>query len=399
MSDAVDLPPPAAPIIKVCIEQEILPAWRGADAIAGRLVDPVGAMTDGRAAPVASLRVQAQRIDALATAGLFSNAAADLRRATALLAAVLDQFLSADGEPGFPRAIDLEGDVVDPSRDFEAHAWLLRAVAKVHAMTRSSETLLVADLILEFLDAHLKRGEVGYRPDTSGGQIAGQRGHLRLLEGLLALHRATERPCDLARAQRIVELFRFHLLDRAAGGVPERFDPDWRAVHVGPTAFFFPRTSAEWVVALSRFRRQSGDGRVAADLAVLRRTLLSSRGGDGLIADVVGLDGKPAADGAALAAQLAFFGALHALDGVSEAGARAALALDARIAELFLAPAVKGCWIESLDGEGRSRGEPLRVSTLASLVEIAALERADVGESHERTVAFAPALKRGAQAA
>ena len=220
-----------APRIAALVEGQIFPAWGGVHTgVRDGLSDPVGSIGRAKAAPAATLRAQAQRIDAMAEASLSGLSSASAPRAAYLLAQTLRQFLAADGEAGFPRAVDVEGVVIDPVRDFESHAWLLRAVAKVHALTGSEETLLVADLILDFMDAEFGHAVAGYRPDSTGGRLGGQRGHLRLLEGLLTLHGAGGRARDFKRASALVELFRFHMIDRAAGAVGEYFDRDWRVV-------------------------------------------------------------------------------------------------------------------------------------------------------------------------
>ncbi len=390
---------PQAPSISRIVEAGVLPAWtRANEAFALGLTDPIGAIRPGRMTPVATLRAQAQRIDATAETALCGLGGATAPRAALLLARTLQQFLAADGEAGFPRAVDIDGVVADPVRDFDSHAWLLRAVAKVYALTGAPETLLVADLILDFLDSSLAHGVAGYRADGSGGRLLGQRGHLRLLEGVLILHRFSRRRADFARAEGLVELFRYHFLDRSAGAVSEYFDMDWRAVHPGEPSFR-PRTSAQWIVALGGFRAQGGDAGLAAEIAMLRRGLGAALDEGGFLPEAVDGAGRPLADGFELATQLAHFSALRTLDGVSDAGGRSLGALDEKIAATFLDPAVKGCWIECIDARGASRGAPPRVSTLSSLVELAGLRQANAAAGDGRLLAFPAGERRAAYAA
>ena len=390
----------SSPRISERIIDAIIPAWATAfDASSCLLVDPVGAIAGANAAPVATLRAQSQRIDAIAEAALAGLAGVNAARAAHLLARTLRLFLGADGEPGFPRAVNAEGAVVDAARDFESHAWLLRAVAKVYALTGAPETLLVADLVLEYLDINLAHGIAGYRPDGIGGRLGGQRGHLRLLEGVLTLHRHGGRQKDFARACALVELFRYHLLDRAVGMVPEHFDRDWRAVETNAEAAYRPRTTAQWIVALTQFRAQGGDPSLAAEIAILRRGLFASVNAQGLLPETVRADGRSACDGAELATQLAYFAAAQAIDGHSGKSRERLLDLDRQIAETFLEPAVKGCWIESVDAKNASRGAPPRLSTLSALVRHCAMAKSAAHAPDARLVAFSADERRGAYAA
>ena len=389
-----------SPRIATLVTETIIPAWASAfDGSGCRLADPVGSLRGPRSAPVATLRTQAQRIDAVAECALAGLGGANAPRAAHLLAQALQQFLGADGEPGFPRAVDSEGAVVDSARDFESHAWLLRSVAKVYALTKAPETLLVADLILDFLDSHLAHGVAGYRPDGSGGRLGGQRGHLRLLEGILILHRHGGRRQDFDRACALTELFRYHLLDRAAGMVPEYFDRDWRAVKSDEDAVYKPRTAAQWIAALTQFRAQGGDPGLAAEIAILRRGLSNCVEPSGFVPETVLAGGRATSEGAELATQLAYFAAAQAIDGFSDKGRERLDDLDRAIAAAFLEDAVKGCWIESVDAKHWSRGAPVRLSTLTALVHHCALAKSAADSDDGRLLSFAAGARRASQAA
>jgi mannose/cellobiose epimerase-like protein (N-acyl-D-glucosamine 2-epimerase family) len=396
----IETVPAGSPRIATLVTQTIIPAWASAfDGSGCRLVDPVGSLRDPRAAPVATLRTQAQRIDAVAECALAGLGGANAPRAAHLLALGLQQFLGADGEPGFPRAVDSEGAVVDSARDFESHAWLLRSVAKVYALTGAPETLLVADLILDFLDSHLAHAVAGYRPDGSGGRLGGQRGHLRLLEGILILHRHGGRRQDFDRACALTELFRYHLLDRAAGMVPEYFDRDWRAVESDEDAVFKPRTAAQWIVALTQFRAQGGDPGLAAEIAILRRGLSNCVDARGFVPETVQPGGRATSEGAELATQLSFFAATQAIDGFGEKARERLGDLDRAIAATFLEQAVTGCWIESVDAKNWSRGAPVRLSTLTALVHHCAQTASAADADDARLLSFAAGAKRASYAA
>src|SRR5579863_2567949 len=106
-----------APRIAAIVSRDILPAWTAADD------GPAGGAADGalmapwrRAGSTASLRALAQFIDALAEAALSGRQPASAPRAAQLLVETLRRFLGADGGPGFPRAVDVNGLVIDATR-------------------------------------------------------------------------------------------------------------------------------------------------------------------------------------------------------------------------------------------------------------------------------------------
>ncbi len=384
-----------APAVAEFVTRDIAPAWtRANDSVSGALIDPVGAMRRGARAPVATLSVQSQRIDATAEEALCGLAPGHAQRSAALLQRTLQHFINPESGSGLPAAVDCHGAVVDATRNLESHAWLLRAVAKVHALTASNELLEVADRIFDFLDKSLLDPTGFYRLDNSGVRRAGQRGHLRLLEAALALHRRSGRASDFQRAERLIGLFSDRLLDRASGGVVEFLDLESPSVWPTFVAGHRPRTSAQWIVALTTFRAQGGDAGVAADIAQLRRGMLAAVRADGFLAET-DADSTPSEAGVTeLATQLAYFAALHALDRASEAGAAKLRQLDGQIAAAFLDPAVKGCWIERIDVRGGSCGATQRLSTLSSLVGASGLRDA-MAHGGERPLAFTAERRAG----
>ena len=150
---------------------------------------------------------------------------------------------------------------------------------------------------------------------------------------------------------------------------------------------------------MTQFRAQGGDPSLAAEIAILRRGLFASVNAQGLLPETVRADGRSACDGAELATQLAYFAAAQAIDGHSGKSRERLLDLDRQIAETFLEPAVKGCWIESVDAKNASRGAPPRLSTLSALVRHCAMAKSAAHAPDARLVAFSADERRGAYAA
>ena len=214
-----------APDLAGQIQARIMPAWSSIGRMDfGAPVDPVGALRHPQRGPIATLRVQAQIVSARAKAAGAGIAAPHAPSFPAYLASLLALFLSPDGDPGLARVVLADGQVLDPRRCLEDHAWMLRALADSYVATHSRDILLVADLILEFLDRHLANSSIGYFEENHGGGRRRQASHAHLLDAILTLHDATGSAAFLARAASLFELFRDHLLERDSLNIGETFD-------------------------------------------------------------------------------------------------------------------------------------------------------------------------------
>ena len=181
------LPPEqAAPGLAGRILRGVMPSWSNLGRTDfGAPVDPVNALRFPAKGPIATLRIQAQIVSARAKASGAGLAARKASSFPAYLATLLAQFLSPDGDPGLARAVTADGQVLDSRRSLEDHAWMLRALAESYVATRSRDILLVADLILEFLDRHLANGSIGYFEDNQGGGELRQASHAHLFDAIL----------------------------------------------------------------------------------------------------------------------------------------------------------------------------------------------------------------------
>ena len=355
------------------IAQRIMPTWSNLGRTDfGAPADPVGALRFPAAGPIATLRIQAQIVSARAKAAGAGLATPNASSFPAYLASLLAHFLSPEGDPGLARVVAANGNVLDSRRSLEDHAWMLRALADSYFATRSRDILLVADLILEFLDRHLANDSIGYFEDNHGGGERRQAGHAHLLDAILTLHAATGSAQYLARAAALFELFRFHMLERESLNVGEAFDRNWRAVPASGEAAFRPASAAHWVVLLRRYHGSSGDDSALDLMRALGQRLVAKRNARGMI--VSSLDAFGAAPDASMRMrdQLGLCAALRALGPGERQHSGEVRLLESRIAALFIDPAPTGCWCESVDANGESRGEPISVETLATLVNYAA---------------------------
>jgi mannose/cellobiose epimerase-like protein (N-acyl-D-glucosamine 2-epimerase family) len=350
------------------------PTWAGfGGAGFGAPADPVGALRHPEGSPLATLSVQAQMASVranMAAAGIGASKAASF---PAFLASLLKHFLSPDGEPGLADIVAADGRAFDARRSLDGHSWMLRALGDSFVATRSDDMLLVADLILEFLDSLLANQSIGYFEDNQGGGWRRQSSHATLLDALLTLNGATGSRRYLERASALFELFRDHLLDRASLNIGEAFDRNWR---LAPGAsVFHPATQARWVVLLKRYHAASGDAKALDLMRVLGARLLEQRDGRGMIVGAIGADGAVVDASLRLRDQVLLCAALQAL-GAHEHRLHSEMRfLESRIVALFIGPAPAGCWCESVDASGISRGGPIAMETLAATIGYVASAR------------------------
>jgi mannose/cellobiose epimerase-like protein (N-acyl-D-glucosamine 2-epimerase family) len=354
------------------ILDRVMPTWSSLGSTDfGAPIDPVNALRLPGSGPIATLRVQAQIVSARARAAGAGLARRKASSFPAYLACLLAYFLSPDGDSGLARVVAADGRVLDDRRSLEDHAWMLRALADTYVATESRDILMIADMILEFLDRHLANDSVGYFEDNQGGGARRQASHAHLLDAILTLHAATGSVQYLKRASALFELFRFHLVDRATLNVGETFDRNWRAAQSSGEAIYHPASVAHWIVLLRRYHAAGGDDQALGLMQALGSRLLVQRNEWGMIARSVNASGVALDTSVNLRDQLHFCAALQAL----APGERRRLSelnlLESRISTQFIDPAPKGCWCESLDANCESRGEPVSIETLATLVNYA----------------------------
>lgn len=364
----------ASPTLAEHIIDRVMPTWANLGRTDfGGPVDPVGALRFSGRRPVATLSVQAQIVSARARAAGAGLAVKDAPSFPAYLATLLAHFLSPDGEPGLAHRVRASGEVFDPRRTLEDHAWMLQALADSYVATGSRDILLVADLILEFIDRHLADGSTGYFEDNQGCGERRQASHATLLGALLTLRAATGSAPYLARAAALFELFRYRLLDREGANVGEIFDRAWRAAPSAVCAAFRPASAAHWIVLLQRYHAAAGDCKALDLMHDLGRRLLAQRNGRGMIATAIDASGSVRDPSLRFGDQMRLGAALQALGRDSELQQ-----LERRIAAQFIDSAPKGCWCETIGEDGESIGEPVSTETLAALVGYAAEARAQV---------------------
>jgi mannose-6-phosphate isomerase len=236
--------------------EAMLPLWStaGFDERASQFVE---ALTPA-GAPLAEPRrtlVQARQMFVVCAGGRLGWTGPWRERASAVGEALLAH---GRGEAGdWIYSFDAQGAPADARSDLYTQAFVIFGLAEAgRALERADFTAAAS--------ATCERLETGWA-DPAGGFFEGdfaphpgrQNPHMHLLEAFLALHAATGDPADLARAERIADLFMTRLLG-AAGHIPEEFDAGWEPIASGGLA---PGHQFEWAWLLDRLRQAGGRDR------------------------------------------------------------------------------------------------------------------------------------------
>ena len=163
---------------------------------------------------------------------------------------------------GWPRAMNAQGEVLDPARDTYDQAFVIFAMAWYYRASASQEALQLAEQACEFLETRLADAEHGgfFEEDPETGKLPRrQNPHMHLLEAVLAMHGATGQQIWLDRATRLIELFGKVFFDKKTGTLAEFFDGVWRLADGAPGLLREPGHQFEWVWLLQQYMQQAAD--------------------------------------------------------------------------------------------------------------------------------------------
>jgi mannose-6-phosphate isomerase len=340
--------------LKIRMIDHALPLWstEGWDATAGGFVDRLD--QDGRADRVAPRRVfvQARQIYCFAKAaqmGWYPDGRAIALRGLDYL---LAKARSPDGRPGFAHVLAPDGVVLDPRRDTYDHAFVLLALASVHALDRDAQVRSEIDGLLSYLDTELRSPNGGFLEGSPASMPRRQNPQMHLFEAMIATFDATHEAVFQNRAGDFFALFLANLYDKQKHVLGEYFEDDWSKIE--PVSVE-PGHQAEWVWLLRGFERITGcpTGRYRAELLA---SALRYRDEDtGCLVDAGDADGKIKRSSRRLWPQTELAKAWIAQAEAGEAGAadeaRAALA---RLERHYLSHPVRGGWYDQFDRNGAS---------------------------------------------
>ena len=243
--------------LKLRMIEQCLPLWstEGWDDVAGGFIDRLD--PDGRADRLAPRRVfvQARQIYCYAKAaqmGWYPDG-----RAIALkgLDHLLAKAKAPDGRPGFVHTLTPDGAVLDPLRDSYDHAFVLLALASVHALDRDAQIRTEIDALCHFVDTELRSPHGGVHEGLPVSLPRRQNPQMHLFEAMIAAFDATHDIVFQNRAGNFFSLFLANLYDKQRQVLGEYFEEDWSKIE--PISVE-PGHQAEWAWLLKGFERITG---------------------------------------------------------------------------------------------------------------------------------------------
>ena len=290
----------------------------------------------------------------------------------AAFGSMVRDFHRRDGGGGWIFSIRRDGRIEDPRRDLYAHAFVLLAVASYVQTTARSEALALADSTLAYLDAEFRAPQGGGFVDAvpAVDAIRRQNPHMHMLEGLLALWRASGNEVYLTRARQMVDLFRSRFFQPGRGVLVEYFDAHLKPL-AGPLGEVVePGHHYEWIWLLRWFERETGEDVQAHVDALYAHADANGHDGHGLIVDELlasgaTRDGRHRAWPVTEAIKANLVEAAANRPGAAEK----AVALIGTLQDRFLAstPAggwMAGGWMDRLDKDGNPATDFMPASTL-----------------------------------
>ena len=334
--------------------EHCLPLWssEGWDHTSGGFVDRLD--PDGRADIAAPRRVfvQARQIYCYAKAAQMGWYPDGHAIALKGLEHLLAKAKAPDGRPGFVHKLKPDGSVLDPLRDSYDHAFVLLALASVHALDRDAQIRAEIDALCHFVDTQLRSPHGGVHEGLPVSLPRRQNPQMHLFESMIAAFDATHDLVFQTRAGDFFALFLANLYDKQRQVLGEYFEEDFSKIE--PVSVE-PGHQAEWAWLLKGFERITGcpTGRYRGEL--LASALRYRDEATGCLVDEGDAAGNIRRHTRRLWPQTEIAKAWIAQAEAGEAGAadeaRAALA---RLERHYLSHPVTGGWYDQFDREGNS---------------------------------------------
>ena len=163
---------------------------------------------------------------------------------------------------GWPRGLNAQAEVLDPTRDTYDQAFVIFAMAWYYRVSASEEALQLAEQAFGFLETRLADAAHGgfFEEYPATDKLPRrQNPHMHLLEAVLAMHAATGQQIWLDRATRLIALFNGVFFDEKTGSLAEFFDAAWTLADGAPGLLREPGHQFEWVWLLQQYLQQATD--------------------------------------------------------------------------------------------------------------------------------------------
>jgi mannose/cellobiose epimerase-like protein (N-acyl-D-glucosamine 2-epimerase family) len=271
---------------KTWLFEAMLPLWStaGFDERTGQFVEaltPAGAPMD---LPRRTL-VQARQMFVFCAAGRLGWDGPWRQRAIAAGEGLLARGQSDAGD--WIYSFNAEGLPADTRSDLYTQAFVIFGLAEAGRTLGRTDFIAAAKATCARLDARWADPSGGFFDGEIAPHPGRQNPHMHLTEAFLALHAATGDAADLARAERLAELFMTRLLNEAEC-IPEEFDAAWRPIASAGAA---PGHQFEWGWLLDRLHRAGGRDRSVAVNALVSFGERCGVDAAGFAVDEIELDG------------------------------------------------------------------------------------------------------------
>jgi mannose-6-phosphate isomerase len=330
--------------------ESMLPLWStaGFDRRCGQFVEALTLAGEPVALPRRSL-VQARQMFVFCAGGRLGWNGPWRELATAAGQALLARGRSAAGH--WIYSFDAHGEPADARSNLYTQAFVIFGLAEAGRALGRADFLAAARATCETLETRWADPSGGFSDGEIEPHPGRQNPHMHLLEAFLALHAATGEADDLARAERVADLFMARLLTSPAY-VPEAFDQAWRPLDSAGVA---PGHQFEWAWLLDRLHRAGGHDRSSTALALAAYGERRGVNAAGFVVDEIWPGGAVKSAGARLWPQAERLRAALARRDDKTAPAAARQAAGALIA--YLDVPTPGTWRDArLAGGGWRRG-------------------------------------------
>lgn len=159
---------------------------------------------------------------------------------------------------GFVSRCDLEGRIVDPTRDLYDHAFVLYALAHAYRLTGQDMLRTQATNLLGFIQAAMRHPARGYVEGLPAKPPRRQNPHMHLLEAALACAEYMPDPVFTHLCNELADLCEQRFLDREKGLLFEYYSDDLVPQRIGGRARVEPGHHMEWAWLLTELMRITG---------------------------------------------------------------------------------------------------------------------------------------------
>lgn len=273
----------------------------------------------------------------------------------------------ADG--GWARRVVRDGRPMDETPDLYVLSFVLFAAAWYYRLSGEKSALTTARETLAFINRRMGHAAGGFVHEVPALGPRQQNPHMHMVEGLLALAAASKDEIFLDAAGRIAELFTSRFFDTRTQTLPEFFAEDWSRLNAPQGRLTEPGHQFEWAWILADYQAQSG--RDVRDVIFGLYTSAERHGVDPsthVTYNSVRDDGMILSKASRIWPNTERIKAVVAMFELAGRPPQEDLEQSGRLLlDHYIAPALRGRWIDIRDEHGAPSGDKIPTSSLYHL--------------------------------